>query len=108
MKGGINLAAVEHVEVHQDFLSNSRVVRVKMRAINLSPTKPINKLKASLWVRDKKQTSGVLDLLAKSTGEKEFSFPLQANTPLTGEIRIEGDLLAQDNHRFFHYQPSQW
>ena len=107
MQSGINLAAVEHVEAHQDFLSNSRVIRVEMRAINLSPTKPINKLKASLWVRDKKQTSGVLDLLAKSTGEKEFSFPLQVNTPLTGEIRIEDDLLAQDNHRFFHYQPNQ-
>ncbi|MCH8157157.1 MAG: BatA and WFA domain-containing protein [Nitrospinae bacterium] len=107
MQSGINPAAVESVEVRQEFLSNSRIMRVKMRAVNLSASKPINKLKASLWINGRKQTAGVLDLPEKSTGEREFSFPLQANTSLNGEVRIEDDPLTEDNRRFFNYQPDR-
>lgn len=107
MRQGINRVAVEHAEVRQEFLSNRRVIRVKMKAVNLSRSKPVSKLKISLWVNGKKQTGGTLDIPAKSSAEKEFSFPLQENTALKGEIRIEDDALLNDNRRFFNYQPDQ-
>ena len=107
MRHGVNKAAVEHIEVRQEFLSNSRVIRVKMKAINLSQSKSISKLKVSLWINNKKQAGGVLDIPIKSSAEKEFSFPLQENIALNGEVRIENDPLLKDNLRFFNYQPNQ-
>ena len=107
IRQGGNQAAVEHTEVRQEFLSNSRVIRVRTKVLNLSQTKPISKLKVSLWVNGKKQTGGTLDIPAKSSAEKEFSFPLQENVALNGEVRIEDDSLLKDNVRFFNYQPDR-
>lgn len=107
MRSGVNRAAVEHIEVRQEFLSNSRMIRVKMKAVNLSQSKPISKLGVSLWINGKKQAGGAIDIPAKSSAEKEFSFPLQENAALNGEVRIEGDPLLKDNLRYFNYQPDQ-
>ncbi len=107
MRQGGNRAAVEHIEVRQEFLSNSRVIRVKTKILNLSQTKPIRKLKVSLWINGKKQNEGALDIPAKSSAEKEFSFPLKENVALNGEVRIEDDSLLKDNVRFFNYQPNR-
>jgi len=107
MKHGINKTAVEHIEVQQEFLSTSRVIRVKVKIANLSQLKPVNKLKVSLWINGKEQTEGTLDIPTNSSTEKEFSFPLQNNNPINGEVRIEDDSLLKDNLRFFSYQPDQ-
>ena len=107
MRQGGNRAAVEHTEVKQEFLSNSRVIRVKTKILNLSQTKPIRKLKVSLWINGKKQNEGTLDIPTKSSAEKEFSFPLKENVALNGEVRIENDSLLKDNVRFFNYQPNR-
>ena len=107
MKHGINKTAVEHIEVQQEFLSTSRVIRVKVKIANLSQLKPVNKLKVSLWINGKEQTEGTLDIPTNSSTEKEFSFPLQSNNPINGEVRIEDDSLLKDNLRFFSYQPDQ-
>jgi len=107
MRQGGNRAAVEHIEVRQEFLSNSRVIRVKTKILNLSQTKPIKKLKVSLWINGKKQNEGALDIPAKSSAEKEFSFPFKENVALNGEVRIEDDSLLKDNVRFFNYQPNR-
>ena len=107
MRQGGNRAAVEHTEVRQEFLSNSRVIRVKTKILNLSQTKPIRKLKVSLWINGKKQNEGTLDIPTKSSAEKEFSFPLKENVALNGEVRIENDSLLKDNVRFFNYQPNR-
>ncbi|MDP6477259.1 MAG: VWA domain-containing protein [Nitrospinaceae bacterium] len=107
MRQGGNRAAVEHTEVRQEFLSNSRVIRVKTKILNLSQTKPIRKLKVSLWINGKKQNEGTLDIPTKSSAEKEFSFPLKKNVALNGEVRIEDDSLLKDNVRFFNYQPNR-
>ena len=107
MRQGGNRAAVEHTEVRQEFLSNSRVIRVKTKILNLSQTKPIRKLKVSLWINGKKQNEGTLDIPTKSSAEKEFSFPLKENVALNGEVRIEDDSLLKDNVRFFNYQPNR-
>ena len=107
MRDGINKAAVEHAEVQQEFLSNNRVIKVKVKTANLSQSKPISKLKVSLWVNDKEQTEESLDIPANSTIEKELSFPMQNNNLINGEIRIANDSLLKDNLRFFSYQPDQ-
>jgi hypothetical protein len=107
MRDGINKAAIEHTEVHQEFLSNNRIIKVKVKTANLSQSKPISKLKLSLWVNDKEQTEESLDIPANSTIEKELSFPMQNNNLINGEIRIAKDSLLKDNLRFFTYQPDQ-
>ena len=107
MQHGLNKAAIEQVIVRQEFLSNSRVIRIKLKVANLSQSKPLNKLKVSLWVNGKKQARGTLNIPVKSSSEKEFSFPLQENILLNGEVRIEDDALLTDNVRYFNYQPNQ-
>jgi hypothetical protein len=107
MQHGINKAAVERTEVQQEFLSNSRVIKVKVKTANLSQSKPIRKLKVSLWVNGEKQTEGNLDIPINSSIEKEFSFPIQSNNSINGEVRIEDDALLKDNLRFFSYQPDR-
>ena len=107
MQHGINKAAVESTEVQQEFLSNSPVIKVKVKTTNLSQSKPIRKLKVSLWVNGEKQTEGNLDIPINSSTEKEFSFPIQSNNSINGEVRIEDDSLLKDNLRFFSYQPDR-
>jgi len=107
MQHGINKAAVEHTEIKQEFLSNSRVIKVKVKTANLSQSKPIRKLKVSLWINGEKQTEDNLDIPINSSTEKEFSFPIRSNKSISGEVRIEDDSLLKDNLRFFSYQPDQ-
>ena len=107
MRDGVNKAAIEHAEVQQSFLSSSRVFKIKSKTINLSQSKPINKLKISVWTDGKERTRGTIDIPVNSSVEKEFSFPLESNKSLNGELRIEDDSLLKDNTRFFSYQPDQ-
>jgi len=107
MRDGINKAAVEHAEVQQEFLSNNRVIKVKVKTANLSQSKSISKLKVSLWVNDKEQTKETLDIPVNSSIDKEFSFPMQTHNLINGEVRIEDDALLKDNFRFFSYQPDR-
>jgi len=107
MQHGINKAAIEHTEVKQEFLSNSRVIKVKVKTTNLSKSNPIRKLNVSLWINGEKQTEGNLDIPINSSTEKEFSFPLGSNNSISGEVRIEDDSLLKDNLRFFSYQPDR-
>jgi len=107
MQNGVNKTAIEHTSLKQEFISNSRVIKVKVKISNLSKSKPINKLKASIWINGKEETEGILDIPANSSIEKEFSFPLQNNNLINGEARIENDSLLKDNLRFFSYQPDQ-
>jgi hypothetical protein len=107
MRDGVNKAVIEHAEVQQKFLSNNRVIKVKVKTANLSQSKPISKLKVSLWVNDKEQTQETLDIPVNSSIEKEFSFLMENNNLINGKIRIEDDSLLKDNLRFFSYQPGQ-
>ena len=107
MRSGVNQAAVTNAEVQQEFLNNDRIVKVKIKAVNLLGSKPINKLNVSLWVNGKKKIGGTMTIDADSSTKKELSFPLQSNDFLNGEIRIENDLLITDNIRFFSHQPDQ-
>ncbi len=102
-----NAAAVKDIEVRQEFLTNSRVIRVKTKITNLSSTKSVNRLNTSLWANNKKLTEGLIDLKPNSVVEKEFSFPLLENEPFEGTVVIAEDGLAADNRRFFTYQPDR-
>lgn len=102
-----NRAAVQNLEVRQEFLTNSRIIRVKGRVVNLSARVPVHRLNLSLFVQDKKQTEGFVDVPPGEEVEKEFSFPLLENEPIQGTMDIPRDGLLVDNRRFFSYQPDQ-
>ena len=53
LRTGGNRAAVSAVEVSQEFLTHSRVVRVKARVVNLADNEPISRLPIQLWTGKK-------------------------------------------------------
>ncbi len=104
---GSNLAAVQEAEVSQEFLTNSRVIRVKSKVANLMEDRAINELDASLSINGKQQSEGTLKLAAGEEVKKEFTFPLKGNEPIEGVVEIPDDALGADNKRFFFFQPDQ-
>jgi len=104
---GLNRAAVKNVEVSQEFLTNSRIVRVKSKVINLYHDSAINRLTVALAVNGKNRSEGAVSLAPNAVEEKEFTFPVTASEPVNGTIEIADDSLPLDNQRFFSYQPDQ-
>ena len=107
LQTGQNQAAVMQAEISQEFLTNSRVVRVKTQVANLMPNRPIARMDASLWINGKRQSEGTLKLDAGEKVKKEFTFPLKGSDPIQGNIEIPDDSLLVDNTRFFSFQPDQ-
>jgi 5S rRNA maturation endonuclease (ribonuclease M5) len=107
LQTGQNQAAVKQVEVNQEFLTNSRVLRVKTQIANLQPDRSIIKLDASLSINGKRQSQGTVKLDAGQEVKKEFTFPLKGSDPIRGSVEIPGDSLTVDNQRFFAFQPDQ-
>ncbi|MBI4389886.1 MAG: BatA domain-containing protein, partial [Nitrospinae bacterium] len=107
LRKGENRAAVERLDVAQEFLSNSRTVRVKTRIRNLSPEKRADRLPISLWVNGGKQSEGFVDLPPGGAAEKEFSFPYLGSEPAEGQVEIQDDALPADNVRRFFHQPDR-
>lgn len=105
LQKGDNKAAVKRVEVSQEFLTNSRSVRVKAEIANLLQAKRIEGLPISIWVNGKKHGEGRIDLPPNEVVEKEFLLPYAS--PLDGYIEIGDDALATDNRRYFTYNPGQ-
>ena len=102
-----NQAAVKEVTVRQEFLTNSKIIRVKAKVLNLSSNKSIPLLGVSLWVGGQKKSEGTLRLEPNSEGEKEFSFPYFGNETIEGIIQIQDDGQLLDNERYFSYQPDR-
>ncbi len=102
-----NSAAVKQAEVSQEFLTNSRIIRVKSRLANLLPDRPINELNVSLTVNGKQKSQASLKFSAAEELKKEFTFPMQGNEAIEGTVEIPDDALNVDNKRFFSYQPDQ-
>ena len=102
-----NRAAVESVEVRQEFLTNSRVLRVKTGLLNVAAEGAPAKLKVSLHTGDKLWNESEVEVPPRDRAEQEFSFPLQGSEPVPGRIEISADGLAVDNIRHFSYQPDQ-
>jgi len=104
---GQNRAVVKQAEVYQEFLTNSRVIRVKSKVANLLPDKPINGLDVSLKVNGRQQSQATLNLAGNEEVKKEFTFPTKGNEAIQGVVQIPDDALNVDNQRFFSYQPDQ-
>lgn len=104
---GENRASIKNVEITQEFLTNSRIIRVKTVVANLQPEKAIRNLHLALWVNGKRQSESFLDLPANGSVEKEFSFPYLGNEPVHGFVEIAEDALTADNRRYFNYQPDR-
>lgn len=104
---GINRAAIQGIEVGQEFLANRRTVRIKAKIANLLPEKRLSRLPVSLWVDGKKIKDRWVDAFSGLSSEVEFSIPLQGGGPLEGRVEIGEDSLNEDNRRYFIYQPEQ-
>ncbi|QPJ60623.1 MAG: VWA domain-containing protein [Candidatus Nitronauta litoralis] len=102
-----NHAAVESIRVSQEFLTHSRMIRVRYGIKNLSSTRALNSVNASLWVDGSKQSEETLSLKPGELLHKEFTFPHLGKDRLTGFIKLSDDGLLTDNKRIFSYQPDQ-
>jgi len=107
LRTGQNSAAVKQADVNQEFLTNSRVIRVKSKVANLLSDRPINGLDVSLSINGKQQSRATLQFAPEEEVEKEFTFPMKGNDTLYGVVEIAEDALNADNKRFFSYQPDQ-
>ncbi len=107
LRTGQNRAAVQQAEVSQEFLTNSRVIRVKSKVANLLPDRPINGLDVSLSINGKQKSQKTLKFAAGEEVIKEFTFPLKDNETIQGVVEIPDDALRVDNKRFFSFQPDQ-
>ena len=106
-KIGTNEALVKNVEVTQEFLTNSKVIRVKAEIENQLADRGINKLPVSLWINGRQENKLFMDLSPGETKEQIFSIPYTDNETLSGYIEIPDDGLNIDNKRIFSFQPDQ-
>ncbi len=107
LRTGENRAALDAIEVSQEFLTHSRVVRVKTRAINLSTREAVSRLPITLWLGEKKQSEGFIDIDPAGKAEKTFSFPLEGSEALEGRVTLGEDALSADNTRYFTFLPDR-
>ncbi|MGV7220018.1 MAG: VWA domain-containing protein [Nitrospinales bacterium] len=102
-----NEALVKNVEVTQEFLTKSKIIRVKAEIENLLKDRTINKLPVSLWINGREENNSFIDLPPGETKEHIFSIPFTDNETFSGYIEITDDGLNVDNKRQFSFQPDQ-
>ncbi|MZH41545.1 MAG: VWA domain-containing protein [Nitrospinae bacterium] len=105
LQSGDNKGMIENVNLSQEFLTQSRMLRVKAEVKNFSNT--LSQTPVSLFLEGKLVKEKLLDLPAGQTIDQEFSYPLKRNQPLNGKIQISDDALPIDNSRYFPFHPSQ-
>ena len=96
---------IENIEISQEFLTQSRLLRVKAKVKNFSKT--VNRLPLSFFLEGKLVKEELLDIPPEQTLIQEFSYPLIKNQPLNGKLQISDDVLPIDNSRYFPFHPSQ-
>jgi hypothetical protein len=106
-KTGVNEALVKNVEVTQEFLTNSKIIRIKAQIENLLNDRAINKLPVSLWINGRQENKSFIDLPPGETTDHEFSIPFSDNETISGYIKIADDSLNINNKRIFSFQPDQ-
>ena len=100
-----NKAMVQNIQVTQEFLTRSRLLRVKAEVKNFSST--INRMPLSFFLEGKLVKEELPDIRPGQTLVQEFSYPLRRNQPLSGKVQFSEDSLPADNERFFSFHPSQ-
>ena len=105
LQSNSNEGMVQSIQVSQEFLTRSRLLRVKAEVKNFSTT--VNRTPLSLFLEGKLVKEEILDIPPGQTLVQEFSYPLRKNQPLNGKIQISDDTLPADNSRYFPFHPSQ-
>ncbi|QPJ66522.1 MAG: VWA domain-containing protein [Candidatus Nitrohelix vancouverensis] len=102
-----NSVAATQATVSQQFLTNSRIIRVQTSASNFSTENALKGFPLTIWSDGQKQAEGVLDLPPRETSAKEMIFPNPDHSWIEGRIELGADSLPEDNRLFFAYQPDQ-
>ena len=105
LQSNSNEGMVQSIQISQEFLTRSRLLRVKAEVKNFSTT--VNRTPLSLFLEGKLVKEEILDIPPGQTLVQEFSYPLRKNQPLNGKIQISDDTLPADNSRYFPFHPSQ-
>jgi hypothetical protein len=105
LQSNSNEGMVQSIQVSQEFLTRSRLLRVKAEIKNFSNT--VNRMPLSLFLEGKLVKEEILDIPPGQTLVQEFSYPLRKNQPLNGKVKISDDTLPADNSRYFPFHPSQ-
>ena len=100
-----NKGMVQNIQVSQEFLTRSRLLRVKAEVKNFSST--VSRIPLSLFLEGKVVKEELLNIPPGQTFVQEFSYPLRRNQPLNGKLQIPDDALSIDNSRYFPFHPSQ-
>ncbi len=101
----LNHALIESVSLSQEYLTNSRIIRVKPKVKNLLTDQPLNQVRITLVLEGKLEKEILVDVPAGATLEKEFTFPYLGTQPISGYVEIQNDALNVDNRRIFFYRP---
>ena len=96
---------IENIQISQEFLTRSRLLRVKTKVKNFSKT--VSRSPLSLFLEGKLVKEEFLEVPIGQTLMQEFSYPLVKNQPLNGKLQISEDALPVDNNRYFPFHPSQ-
>lgn len=100
-----NQVSVESVEIHQEFLARSRILKIKTKIKNHSQSS--QRLPVSLIFDKKIEKETLIDVPVGQTITKEFSIPLHSGDAIRGKIKAGEDALATDDIRYFSHQPNQ-
>ena len=100
-----NKGMVQSAKISQEFLTQSRLLRVKVEIRNFSNI--LSRRPLSLFLEGKIVKEELLDIPPGQTLAHEFSYPLRRNQPLNGKVQISDDALTTDNSRYFSFHPSQ-
>lgn len=100
-----NEEMVQSIQISQEFLTRSRLLRVKAKVKNFSST--VNRMPLSFFLEGKLVKEEIRDIPPGQTLVQEFSYPLRKNQPLNGKVQISDDTLPADNSRYFPFHPSQ-
>ena len=105
LQSNSNEGMVQSIQISQEFLTRSRLLRVKAEIKNFSST--AKRIPLSLFLEGKLVKEEILDIPPEQTIVQEFSYPLRRNQPLNGKVQISDDTLPADNSRYFPFHPSQ-
>ncbi|MBT3922575.1 MAG: VWA domain-containing protein [Nitrospina sp.] len=100
-----NKGAIRNVQISQEFLTQSRLLRVQAEIKNFSST--LIRMPLSFFLEGKIIKEELLNLPPGQNYSHEFSYPLRRNQPLNGRVQISEDALTSDNSRYFSFHPSQ-
>ncbi len=101
----LNKALVQSVSISQEYLTNSRIIRVKPKVKNLLTDQSLQQIRIALILQGKLEKEIFTDIPAGASVEKEFTFPYLGTQPISGHVEIQNDALNVDNRRNFFYRP---